>query len=180
MQDYAEGNPAGTAKEVERIRADYPGSPLLAYASYWGARAYFDLRKPADGCRWLADGLASARDNIELKNQLSFYQGRCTALAAQPAETTRADTTKAVPKAAPPPAAGAPGFSVQVGAVKTKSAADHLVADLQTAGFKPHVAEGGGLYRVRVGHFTQRADADGLAAKIKAKMGGSPFVVPES
>lgn len=187
MQDYAEANPSGTVKNVERIRSDYPTSPLMAYAAYWGARAYFDLKKPADACRWLNEGLAQVGDNVELQNQLSFYHGRCTNLA-QTAESLKSDTGTTRPKStapttAPAPAKAAPvqaGFSVQVGAVKTKSAADKLAADLRAAGFEARVVQSDLLYRVRVGHFAQRADAEKLAAKIKAKMGGGAYVVPES
>jgi tetratricopeptide (TPR) repeat protein len=194
MQDYAEANPSGTVKNVERIRSDYPTSPLMAYAAYWGARAYFDLKKPAEACRWLNEGLAQVGDNVELQNQLSFYHGRCTNLA-QAAESTKTDkstktdtvTTKpkspapatAKPESPAPATAGA-GFTVQVGAVKTKSAADKLAADLRAAGFEARVVQTDFLYRVRVGHFAQRADAEKLAAKIKAKLGGGPYVVPES
>jgi len=183
MQDYAEANPSGTVKNVERIRSDYPTSPLMAYAAYWGARAYFDLKKPADACRWLNEGLAQVGDNVELQNQLSFYHGRCTNVA-QAAESLKSDTGTTRPKpTAPAPAKAAPvqaGFSVQVGAVKTKSAADKLAADLRAAGFEARVVQSDFLYRVRVGHFAQRADAEKLAAKIKAKLGGGPYVVPES
>jgi tetratricopeptide (TPR) repeat protein len=178
MQDYAEANPSGTVKNIERIRSDYPTSSLVPYAAYWGARAYFDLKKPADACRWLNEGLAQVGDNVELQNQLSYYRGRCANLA-QTAESTKTDTATTKPKATAP-AATQPGFSVQVGAVKTKAAADKLAGDLRAAGFEPHVAQSDGLYRVRVGHFAQRADADKQAAKIKAKMGGGPYVVPES
>ena len=178
MQDYAEANPSGTVKNVERIRSDYPASTLMPYAAYWGARAYFDLKKPADACRWLNEGLAQVGDNVELQNQLSYYRGRCANLA-QTAESTKTDTATTKPKATAPAATQA-GFSVQVGAVKTKAAADKLAADLRAAGFDPHVVQGDGVYRVRAGHFAQRTDADKLAAKIKAKMGGGPYVVPES
>ena len=188
MQDYAEANPSGTVKNVERIRSDYPTSPLMAYAAYWGARAYFDLKKPADACRWLNEGLAQVGDNVELQNQLSFYHGRCTNVA-QTAESTKTDTGTTKPKSpapatakpeSPAPATAGAGFTVQVGAVKTKSAADKLAADLRAAGFEARVVQTDFLYRVRVGHFAQRADAEKLAAKIKAKLGGGPYVVPES
>jgi len=120
--DYASGNLEGSARNLERIRLDYPGSPLLPQASYWAARTYFDQKNPELACRWLADGLAVSRGNIELQNQLGYLDQRCnsvrTAIAGRPPadsqptpETAAADTVRAPaphPKAAPaPPAAAA-------------------------------------------------------------------------
>ena len=75
--DYASGNLEGAARNLERLRRDYPGSPLLPQASYWAARTYFDQKKPELACRWLADGVAAARGNVELQNQLGYLNQRC-------------------------------------------------------------------------------------------------------
>jgi cell division septation protein DedD len=75
--DYASGNLEGAARNLERIRLDYPGSALLPQASYWAARTYFDQKSPELACRWIADGLARSRGNIELQNQLGYLDQRC-------------------------------------------------------------------------------------------------------
>ena len=54
--DYASANLDGAARNLERIRLDYPGSPLIPQAAYWAARTYFDQKKPDLACRWIADG----------------------------------------------------------------------------------------------------------------------------
>lgn len=177
MLDYAAANLASSARNLERIRSDYPASPLLPTAAYWAARVYFDLRRPTDACRWVTDGLAQAGDNVELQNQLNYYGGRCAALAQQPAESTRADTAQKPPSG---PAGGRSGFAVQVAAVKTQSAADKVAAALKAVGFESHTIEEAGLIKVRVGHYPDRAGAQAAAAKVKAKLGGTPYVVEES
>ncbi len=174
MLDYAGGDPAGAVRNLERIQSDYPASTVIPLAAYWAARAYFDLRKTADACRWIAAGLAQVGDNIELQNQLTYYQNRCAALAAQPAESTRIDSV------AHPPAPAKPGFSVQVAAIKTQSAADKVVSALKASGFDSHTVKDAGLFKVRVGHYPDRASAQATAAKVKAKLGGTPYVVEES
>ena len=130
----------------------------------------------------MSDGLAQVGEDVELQNQLNFYSGRCAALASQPAESTRTDTSTAA-RAAPTDPAPAPirsAFTVQVAAVKTQAAANKVVASLKSAGYESHVASEGGFLKVRVGRYPDRASAQAAAAKIKAKLGGAPYVVPET
>jgi len=86
--DYASGNLPGAARNLERLRLDYPGSTLLPQAAYWGARTYFDQKNPELACRWIADGLVGSSSNIELQNQLGYLDQRCAgvrAVASRPA-----------------------------------------------------------------------------------------------
>src|SRR2546428_190794 len=46
---FAQGDPAATVQAAERMRRDYPDSPLKPRADFWGARAYFDLKDEAHG-----------------------------------------------------------------------------------------------------------------------------------
>jgi hypothetical protein len=176
LLDFADGNPAGTLKNVERIRTDYPASPLLAVASYWGARAAFDLKRTAEGCRWLDEGEAGVGDNIELKNQLDYLQSRCGPGMIPPPDTTLADTAKAPPPAAP---VGKGGYSVQVGAVKTQAAADDLRKKLIGIGVASRIVKEGGYLKVRAGPFPSRTAADAAANKLKSVLGGAPYVVQD-
>ena len=45
------------------------------------------------------------------------------------------------------------------------------------AGFSGIIVKDGGYFKVRLGEYATRADASAGAAKVKAKLGGSPFVV---
>ena len=233
--DYASGNLEGAARNLERIRLDYPGSSLLPQASYWAARTYFDQKKPELACRWIAEGVGGSRGNIELQNQLGYLNQRCSQLAAAtrpaqdslsppraPADSPRSvaalppDTTGAaasrpdtattitlVPetptpshpparpdtaRAEPPrqPAMVAPAaptgsrYRVQITAVRNVGTARSIAAKLKARGFNVVTVEEGGLYKVRVGEYPTKADAVAAVPEIKAKLGGSPFVVTES
>ncbi|HXE56494.1 MAG TPA: SPOR domain-containing protein [Gemmatimonadales bacterium] len=198
QMDYAANNPEGTARQAERIRTDHPSSPLLPQVAFWAARAYFDLRDTASACRWLATGLERVGEDVELRNQLGFYQSRCPAptVAGAPAASATADTVARTGsdtpgRAARPdsaerktavsaPAGTAGGYSVQVAAVRSRRTADDLVRRLEAAGFEGRVVQGSdGLLRVRVGRYPSRSGAASVAAQLKAKLGGTPYVVAE-
>ncbi len=175
LLDYADGNPAGTLKDVERIRSDYPASALMSVASYWGAKAAFDLKRPADACRWVDEGMAGVGDNLELKNQLTFLQNRCgPGMLPPPADTTRTDTARTRPT---PASTIKGGYSVQLGAVKTQEAADALLKTITAAGLSGQVVKEGGYLKVRAGPYATRSAAEAAAAKLKAATGGAPYVL---
>lgn len=173
LLDYAAGNVAGAVRQMDRLRSDYPDSPLLPTAAEWAARALFDQRKPREACDWLATAMSRTGGDIELRNRLEFLNGRCTA-AALADNAPRPDTT-----ATTAPAPVRAGFGVQVGAVNTQAAADRLVGDLRAAGFTAYIVTDGSLFKVRAGPYPDRPAAQTAAARVRAKLGGSPFVVKE-
>ena len=88
------------------------------------------------------------------------------------------------PVAAPPerpvPAAERPApavFRVQIVAANSQEAADEMLDRARKAGFKGLIVKEGGFYKVRLGEYATRAEAAAAAAGVKAKLGGSPFVV---
>jgi hypothetical protein len=92
-EDFAAGRAEESLHSLERIRADYPSTPLLPVVAYWAARANFELRHTAEACRWLNEGVAMAGEDVELQNQFSFYQPRCAGVpAATTGEPQRSDT----------------------------------------------------------------------------------------
>ncbi|MFL5472231.1 MAG: SPOR domain-containing protein [Gemmatimonadales bacterium] len=225
--DYASANLDGAARNLERIRLDYPGSPLIPQAAYWAARTYFDQKKPDLACRWIADGLKDPSANLELQNQLRYLNQRCAQFAAAPAparadtqgraatpvdsqptiaaatpETTlspapRSDTAR-TPTSAPSPAptqrqpAGNPRadsasttpaathYRIQITAVRNKATAESVAGKLKSKGFNPITVEEGGLYKIRIGDYRTKGEAVAAVPQIKAKLGGSPFVVAGS
>jgi hypothetical protein len=163
----AQNDPAGAVQAVERLRRDYPDSPVLPRAEFVGARAAFDLRDATRGCGYVRDALAGAGDDVEFKNQVSFYAARC-----------------AVPEAATPAAdsapRGAPRFAVQVLAGKSAPQIDEMLTRLKTMGYDAHVArDSTGLFKVRVGRYATRDEAQRARARLKVRLGGQPFVVAE-
>jgi tetratricopeptide (TPR) repeat protein len=167
QMDFAARNYAGTVRGAEQIRGNDPSSPLIPAAAYWAARAEFEQGRTAEGCAWITRGLASESADVEAKNRLEFLQGRCSA---------GGDTAAAAPSPAVPPAAGT--WGVQVAAVSSEASANSVLADLKAMGLSgTAVKESGNLYKVRVTGLASRAAADSAVARIKAKLGGSPFVL---
>lgn len=168
QMDFAARNFAGTVRGAEQIRGNDPSSPLIPAAAYWAARAEFELGQTAEGCAWITRGIASAGTDVEAKNRLEFIQGRC-----QPG----ADATAAA--APPPPTPPATGtWGVQVAAVSSQASANSVLADLKAMGLSgTAVKESGNLFKVRVTGLASREAADAAVAAIKAKLGGSPFVL---
>ena len=232
--DYASANLDGAVRNLERIRLDYPDTQLLAQASYWAARTYFDQKKPELACRWIAQGMAASTGSVEVRNQLGYLNQRCGQFAragapqpgdtqasasapldsqrviaslppdtarptTAPAETVRTapsgPSSVAVPRqpAVPPrdparadsatalkqPPLGV-RYRVQITAVRSVTTARSLTTKLKSRGFNPITVEEGGLFKVRVGDYATKAEAVAAVPAIKAKLGGSPFVVAGS
>lgn len=195
--DFAGSDLEGAARDLERLRQDYPTSPVYPQTAFWAARIYFDLGKPPSACRWLAEGLAQVGSDIEARNQLSFYNQRCAGVVL---DTAKADTTHvdsaAKATAAPsdtahaaaeslPPASAARQpdsaahavFRIQVAAVNTRAAADSIAQRLKTRGEDAIVVADKGLYKVRIGAYATRAAAAAALPAVRKKLGGQPFVV---
>ena len=268
QMDYATRNFDGAARNLERLKLDFPATPLLPQAAYWAGRTYFDANNPSAACRWLADGMAQARNDVELQNQLGYLYQRCdlradTGAQAAATDTARADSTGRVPSAAqaasatppgapsaaapspgspspgspspatpptgaapspapvptpspgvanappsaanPPPSAANPSpgaasappaaaptpvspsagaapaartiYRVQIAAVATRKGAEDAARKARPLGLSVVTVEEKGLYKVRLGEYPTREAAQNAAASLKARLGGSPFVV---
>jgi len=161
----AQNDPASAVQSVERLRRDYPGSPLLARAEFVGARAAFDLRDETRGCDFLRNAQRGTGDDVEFRNQVAFYTARCagTAPAAPPVTTTTRG-----------------GFAVQVLAGKSAPQVDEILTRLKGLGYAAHVVrDSTGYLKVRVGPYASRDAAQRAQAQLKARLGGQPFVVEE-
>ena len=179
--EFAVNDPQGALRQVERLRSDYPASPLLPVAALWGARAHFALDNTAAGCVLLADGLARAGDDVELRNQLEYHRGRCGADRAAERRADGAAVQPAPPRDTAPPVAPPPrrpaGWTVQLAALGSRATADELVASVRSAGYGAVVVEEAGLFKVRAGPWAERADAARALETLRARFGGQPFLV---
>src|SRR5205807_732139 len=87
---FAQGDLAATTQAAERLRRDYPDSPLRPRADFTGARAYFDMKDDVHGCALIREALDGAGADVEFRNQVSFYTPRCAAIPVGPAAATPA------------------------------------------------------------------------------------------
>jgi hypothetical protein len=173
--EFAQGDPAGTVQAAERLRRDYPDSPLIPRAAFWGARAYFDLKDDAHGCALVQEALGGSGNDIEFKNQVLFYASRC-------ADRPLARVATTPPESAPgtPGSSGGSTYAVQLLAVKSAPQVDALLGRLKVMGFDARVVrDTSGLFKVRVGHYATREEAQQTQRRLKTRLGGQPFVVQE-
>jgi hypothetical protein len=173
---FAQGDPAATVQSAERLRLDYPDSPLKARADFWGARAYFDLKDDAHGCALIREALDGTVGDVEFRNQVEFYASRCAATpAAVPAGTPASSDSQAKPTGA------AATYAVQILAVKSAAQVDEMLTRLKVMGFDARVVrDTSGLFKVRVGRYATRDEAAQAQRRLKTRLGGQPFVVEES
>lgn len=166
----AQGDPAAAAQAVERMGRDHPDSPLRARAAFQGARAYFDLKNEARGCALIREAVDGAGDDVELRNQAAFYAARCGPAAPPP-------PSDSAPRA---PAATPPGFTVQVLAVKSATAVDEMLTRLRVMGYSARVMrDSTGFFKVRVGPYATREEAQRAQSQLRTRLGGQPFLVEE-
>lgn len=173
--NFAQGDPASTVQAEERLRRDYPDSPLKPRAAFWGARAYFDLKDNAHGCVLIQEALGGAGLDIEFRNQVQFYAARCADRPLTPVVAAAPESARGSPGAG-----GASTYAVQVLAVKSAPQVDELLGRLKVMGFDARVVrDTSGLFKVRVGRYATREEAQRTQQRLKTKLGGQPFVVQE-
>lgn len=171
----AQGDDPATIQAAERLRRDYPDSPLLARVDFVGARAYFTLKDEARGCTLIREALNSSPTDVEFRNQVSFYSARCAAspLTPPPASATPIDSAA---RAAAMPRA----FAVQVLAVRSAAQVDEMLTRLKVMGYDARVVrDTSGMFKVRVGKYVTREKAQVALFNLRTRLGGQPFVVEE-
>lgn len=170
---FAQRDPAQTIQAAERLRRDYPDSPLRARAAFPAARAYFDLKNEARGCELIQEARAGAGDDVEFRNQVSFYASRCGGVAP-PVPVTRGGGPDSAA------AAGPKVYAVQVLAVKSAAQVDDMLTRLRVMGFDARVVrDTSGFFKVRVGRYATRQEAQQVQQRLRTRLGGQPFVVEE-
>jgi hypothetical protein len=170
QMDYATRSFEGAARNLERLRLDYPGTRLFGQAAYWGGRTYFEMKDTTSACRWLADGIARAETDLELRRQLGFMYQRCDRRvatqgggAAGRPDGGAADTTR-------PPVGGAVDTTIRPPAATPDSAARRVADSLPTRPAAPPTR-----FRVQVAAVATPGAADDAAGK--AEELGFPAVI---
>ena len=181
---FAQRDPVQTTQAAERLNRDYPDSPLRARANFSAARAYFELKNEARGCELIQQSLDGAGDDVEFRNQVSFYASRCSPASTTTATTTPpADTGNRPPRLPPPAAPPTPAshaYAVQVLAVKSAAQVDDMLTRLKVMGFEARVVrDSTGFFKVRVGRYATREEAVRTQQRLRTRVGGQPFVVEE-
>jgi cell division protein FtsN len=184
--EMTRGDRARARVHFERIQREYPTGNASVRASVALARLAFDDGDATAGCAAVAAARAGlTATDLELRNQVEYYNPRCANLAARDsaakatpltdsaAERPRAAGTGAAasrPAAARPPASASSTtsttsaaarleYSVQLAAYDTRAPADSLAKRLSARGYAVRVVGDTKPYRVRVGRYATRERA---------------------
>lgn len=156
--DYAGGNLPGTARDLEKIRRDYPDSPILSRAAVWAARTYFDMRNQRTACDWVLAGLRRRDADAETHAQLRSQVARCgTLIAASDTISPPADTVAVAKVTA---AAPAPTDTAARGAARDTIAVIVPPAPAPTA--SPASPPAARRFRVQLAAAGTRSDAESI------------------
>lgn len=143
--EQARGDRAAALAHLQRFVREHPASSARGIAALGAARLAFEQRDTKTACAMIGEARASASaGNVELKNQIGYYAGRCpevaapaTAVAAAPAQAVAAPVAAAPAQAAAAPVAAAPAQAVAASvAASAEAVAAPVVAaraDTQTA-----------------------------------------------
>jgi cell division septation protein DedD len=195
--EYANGDPAAAARQLEKFHGDFAASPLFPVAAIWAGRALMRAQDSLAGCRWVSEGLGRVGQDAATRRELAALAAGCGSKAVAMRDSVtppvaRADSVVATPSpvASAPPApavvavpeptptvAPAPAWRVQIIAAGTPAEADAALLRAKRAGFDAIVVREGNFHKVRVGSYASRAEAAAAATRVKAKLGVDPFVV---
>lgn len=180
--EMTRGDRASARAHLERLQREYPAGAASTRGSLTLAQLAFGDGDNVAGCNAVAAaraGLSPA--DVELRNQLDYYRPRCANVARSAARDTSAATVTPGAAAAPPvagadpasaranttprgagvpPAAGTRQYSVQAAAFDTRAEADALSKRLAARGYAVRVAGDRPPYRVRVGRYPTRQQAE--------------------
>lgn len=170
--ELARGDNAQAQEHLLRVVTEHPDSPSRGRADFWLGRLYFASGNAAAACARLADGLrGTPSTQVELRNQMDYLNQRCAGVdtgqvAATPAVpgATAAAPARAMPATTAP--AGSAAYTVQVAAYSTQQAADAMRARLASQGYAARVVGVQKPFRVRVGRYATRAQAEPVAKAI--------------
>lgn len=144
-----------------------------------------------------------------IKEKLTFYQTLPAPLNSPPRESAKnpASPQKSAPEKVPPkpqpaakpvepeivkasveepsPPPGSQFWTVQVSAYRSRGLAEELQKSLRSAGYDAYLAQvasedGKSRYRVRVGSFPTRVEAEKIAERLRTERSLSPFVTPKN
>jgi DedD protein len=130
-------------------------------------------------------------DDLTYFNRLEKQKSPAEQLKAKPTATTMTEkTAPAEARRSPPPpppapaksreaASGSPGWTVQIAALNERNAAEAIARRLSSKGYAAYVfepADGTSVYRVRVGKFGSRHEAETLKTKLEKEEQFKPFV----
>lgn len=182
------GHPAEARTYFARVAREFPAPSTRARSHLWIAKSYVAQRDMPRACVSLAEATAIGMPDGELRLQAEEMARQCATIDRKLIEKAMTDTVAPAKAAAAKPAGGKPAaavrgadvpkgarFSVQVAAFDTRGEGDELVQRLTARGIEARVDGSEKPFRVRVGYFATRTEANAELAKLK-KNGQTGFI----
>lgn len=149
-----------------------PVDSLRVGASLALGRLLLERGELPRACAVLLVGRSEVPDAaIELKNQFEFSAGRCQGVDT----TSKIEQRPATDTVSAPRRTGA--FTVQVAAYDTKPSAERLATTLRGQGLEARVIGTSKPFRVRVGRYATRAEAEAASRQVDTVAKSKSFVV---
>jgi cell division septation protein DedD len=171
------------------VQTPAPAAPAVSDAPSTGASAssqekltYADrLTAPTPPPETLKEQVAADKGVPEVKTASAVKAPAPKELPAPPPAAPAVRTPKPAPAASAPAAgAAAGGYVVQVAAVKVRSEADTIAKRLASKGFPSFVtspsAGDARVYRVRVGKYSDRREAESVARRLEKEEQFKPWI----
>lgn len=179
--ELAGGDRAAAERYFERLAREMPEAPIRGEASLWYGRMLIERDARAAGC---AEGREGRRRVTERQVELvSQYDDLLQGCPAEPGASVSAIPAAPVPSMTAPPSAGGPSrppqWSVQLAAFQTRSEAEGMIKRLAARGYGELRIDGETPpFRVRMGRFATREEAQRALAVYRTKEKGDGFVTP--
>lgn len=195
------GRPIARARHELRFGTREIAFLSLAFVVVWGLSFVLgilvgrELSGPAPGAERVAETAPSdsrpAESKAAAQDRLTFYQTLTAPTVELPSakkgvvEERMVTKGEEVPDRAPAAAASAPSpagpWTVQVSAFRSRALAEDLRRQLAAKGYDAYLVaveseDGRVRYRVRVGSFATRGEADQAAARLRTERHLNPFV----
>jgi cell division protein FtsN len=202
--EQARGDRAGAMQHLQRFVREHPASSARGIAALGAARLAFEQRDQKTGCAMLAEARTTATTaDVELRNQIEYYSGRCTEATAASTPNVPANPSPAAPSAnstvvaattapaaAPPPertvprAAASPmtrpprparsSAAAQGPVQRTPASSREAIPPAKSGARAPRPA----AYTIQVAAYNTYGDAERLVAKlatrgVKARVSGT-------
>jgi cell division septation protein DedD len=170
MAELARGDRDQAAMHLTRFLATPSSDSNRTAASLALGRLLFDRGEGPRACAVLLAARAQVPATaVETRNQFDFAVGPCSGVDTS-AAPRRVDTTKAAPSVLGE-------YTVQVAAFDLRAQADRMAAKLRGDSLEARVIGTKKPFRVRVGHFVTRPEAEAEAKRIGVILNMKPIVV---
>lgn len=179
--EQARGDRAAALQHLERFVREHPSNPGRGIAALGAARLAFEERDTATGCAMITQARASAPvGDVELRNQIDYYNGRCTAgtaptaptatAASAPTATTASATTTTASAAAATATTTTTATARARATTVPATAASRQPITSRPASGRP-IARGrpATSYTIQVAAYNTRVDAERLVSKLKTR-----------